>query len=51
MYKYDRQTDRWTDTDRQTAHDDIGRTYASHRVAKIMPIYFGTNRSKIHTAG
>ena len=23
-------------TDRQTPHDDIGRAYASHRVAKIM---------------
>jgi len=29
---------RYTDTHRQTLHDGIGRTYASHRAAKIVII-------------
>jgi len=35
-HERDRHTDRQTDTHTQTPHDDIGRTYASHRAAKIL---------------
>jgi len=36
-HERDRHTDR--QTDKQTPHDSIGRTYASHRAAKMMYQY------------